>query len=213
MAAPRFCHNCGSALTPQQRFCESCGVSVVADLSITQAAESGFPESSSAAKLRSPTGGVSIAALLLLLLLSVCGSALYGWQELRKLNTRRLASAGGSCQSVSVIDVSSRFDAQPGQFGSEDGIINLSNGLSLYLYRTLRTAQPPGWGLSEASQPISLEQARALFRARDAIRLCLEFTPPDCPPGDERGRIYSLLNRRTGISVAGHYGRNACGGA
>ena len=78
MAAPRFCHNCGSALTPQQRFCESCGVSVVADLSITQAAESGFPESSSAAKLRSPTGGVSIAAVPVLLLLRVWGSAVCG---------------------------------------------------------------------------------------------------------------------------------------
>lgn len=213
MAASRFCYNCGSALTPEQRFCESCGVSVVADLSVVPAAESRAAQRPSAATPRSPIGGVSIAALMVLLVLSLTGSALYAWQELRKLNTRRSGAAARSCQSVSVIAVGSRFGAQPGQFGSEDGLINLSNGLSLYLYRTLRTAQPPGWGLSEASQPISLEQARALFRPRDAISLCLEFTPHDCPPGDERGRIYSLLNRRTGISVAGHYGRNGCGGA
>lgn len=50
-------------------------------------------------------------------------------------------------------------------------------------------------------------------RVGDPVKLCLVSVPQDCPPGDERGKVYSAYNPRTGLSWelpdAGHM----CGGA
>src|SRR6202008_3533419 len=34
-------------------------------------------------------------------------------------------------------------------------------------------------------------------RAGDAVRLCLMSVPENCPPGDDRGRVYAGTNLRT----------------
>ena len=50
-------------------------------------------------------------------------------------------------------------------------------------------------------------------RVGDPVKLCLVSIPGDCPPGDERGKVYSAYNPRTGLGWelpdAGHM----CGGA
>ena len=50
-------------------------------------------------------------------------------------------------------------------------------------------------------------------RVGDPVKLCLVSVPGDCPPGDDRGKVYSGFNPRTGLSWelpdAGHL----CGGA
>jgi len=119
------------------------------------------------------------------------------------------------CSNTFVKTVTSRFGAEEWQFGSENGILQFTNGLGVYLYRTLRSLS--GWGISEESRPISLAGARALFSPNDPVKVCLEYAPTDCPArtklGDRRGEIYYISNFRNSKSAYGHFGRNPCGGA
>ena len=57
-----------------------------------------------------------------------------------------------------------------------------------------------------------VEQLR-VARAGDKVKLCLLHIPENCPPGDNRGKIYSLLNYRTGGSVNLPDSQHMCGGA
>lgn len=50
-------------------------------------------------------------------------------------------------------------------------------------------------------------------QAGDKVKLCLLHIPENCPPGDNRGKVYSLLNYRTGGSVNLPDSQHMCGGA
>jgi len=45
------------------------------------------------------------------------------------------------------------------------------------------------------------------------VELCLLEFPTDCPPGDDRGKVYSLLNYRTGFKDDVVDSWHLCGGA
>jgi len=47
----------------------------------------------------------------------------------------------------------------------------------------------------------------------DPVKLCLVSLPEDCPPGDDRGKIYSATNLRTGESWEAPDSQHSCGGA
>jgi hypothetical protein len=47
----------------------------------------------------------------------------------------------------------------------------------------------------------------------DPVRLCLVSIPEDCPPGDDRGKVYSATNLRTGESWEAPDSQHSCGGA
>ncbi|MBL8546877.1 MAG: hypothetical protein JNL81_10455 [Hyphomonadaceae bacterium] len=47
----------------------------------------------------------------------------------------------------------------------------------------------------------------------DAIRLCLVSIPENCPPGDDRGRVYTATNARTGGTWTLPDSQHMCGGA
>jgi hypothetical protein len=47
----------------------------------------------------------------------------------------------------------------------------------------------------------------------DPVRLCLVSVPEDCPPGDDRGKVYSATNLRTGESWEAPDSQHSCGGA
>lgn len=47
----------------------------------------------------------------------------------------------------------------------------------------------------------------------EKVRLCLRSIPSNCPPGDDRGRIYSLFNYRTRQAVELPDSQHSCGGA
>jgi len=121
----------------------------------------------------------------------------------------------GQCSNTFIKSVTSRFGAEEWQFGADDGMLEFTNGLNLYLYRTLRSTS--GWGISGESSPISLRSAKNLFAPNDSVKVCLEYVPSDCPSrtrlGDRRGEIYYISNYRNSTSAYGHYGRNSCGGA
>ena len=123
----------------------------------------------------------------------------------------------GQCSNTFVQEVTSRFGARLSEFGSEDSVLALTNGISLYLYRKLRSQTTPGWGITSESSPVSLSDASSMYRPNDKVKLCLEYIPVDCDYrtrfGDRRGEIYYISNYRNGESVFGHLGRNGCGGA
>jgi len=123
----------------------------------------------------------------------------------------------GQCSNTFVKEVTSRFGALLSEFGSEDSLLDLTSGISLYLYRKLRTQTTPGWGITSESSPINLADASSMFRPNDKVKVCLEYIPTDCDSrkrlGDRRGEIYYVSNYRNSTSAFGHLGRNGCGGA
>jgi hypothetical protein len=123
----------------------------------------------------------------------------------------------GQCSNTFVKGVSSRFGARDGEFGSDESIVELTNGLGVYLYRKLQMIEYPGWGVTPESSPIARAEAEGMFQANDKIKICLEYIPIDCQArklmGDRRGEIYFLSNYRNNASAFGQFGRNGCGGA
>ncbi len=118
----------------------------------------------------------------------------------------------GQCVFANVASVDARLGAIEGEFGSEDGIINLTNNYSLYLFRSLKNKNGD-WKIHQRSNPISLSDAKRMFRTNDPINLCLKFEPTECRlrTNDPRGKIYSITNRRTKEKRFGHYGLGSCG--
>ena len=62
---------------------------------------------------------------------------------------------------------------------------------------------------------ISYERDEAVVHSRvgDPVRICLVELPKDCPPGDERGKIYRTTNLRTGKHWEMPDSQHMCGGA
>jgi len=50
-------------------------------------------------------------------------------------------------------------------------------------------------------------------KAGDAVKLCLTDIPDDCPPGDDRGKIYKATDLRTHRSWSAMNAEHMCGGA
>jgi hypothetical protein len=51
------------------------------------------------------------------------------------------------------------------------------------------------------------------FSVGDPLAICLISEPINCPPGDNRGKIYLWTNRRTGASILIPDSEHMCGGA
>ena len=62
---------------------------------------------------------------------------------------------------------------------------------------------------------VSYEKIRGLraSRAGDPVRLCLTLIPDECPPGDDRGKVYKATNLRTHKSWEAPDSEHSCGGA
>jgi uncharacterized protein len=57
------------------------------------------------------------------------------------------------------------------------------------------------------------EHSVLLSRVGDPARVCLIETPKDCPPADNRGRVYRVTNLRTGKTWELPDSSHECGGA
>lgn len=95
----------------------------------------------------------------------------------------------GDCVQTTVREVGYRLQ---GVAGSGSAIL-YANGLGQVSYDTLA-------GIDHS-------------RPGDAIRLCLVSLPQDCPPGDDRGKIYAATNQRTGGTWSEADSEHMCGGA
>ena len=62
---------------------------------------------------------------------------------------------------------------------------------------------------------ISYDAIPEIHRSKigDHVNLCLVSVPQDCPPGDDRGKIYRATNLRTGESWELPDSQHSCGGA
>ena len=62
---------------------------------------------------------------------------------------------------------------------------------------------------------VSYDVVTALRRSRvgDPVTLCLVSIPRNCPPGDERGKVYSAVNGRTQERWSLPDSQHSCGGA
>jgi hypothetical protein len=47
----------------------------------------------------------------------------------------------------------------------------------------------------------------------DPVKVCLISIPKDCPPGDDRGKLYSATNIRTKAQWVLYDSEHGCGGA
>jgi hypothetical protein len=62
---------------------------------------------------------------------------------------------------------------------------------------------------------VSYDKVFEIIKSRvgDPARICLVELPQDCPPGDDRGRVYTSTNERTGWSWTLADSQHSCGGA
>jgi hypothetical protein len=62
---------------------------------------------------------------------------------------------------------------------------------------------------------VSYQQEEAVDHSSsgDLVRICLVAVPKDCPPGDDRGRMYRTTNLRTRGSWTLPNSEHMCGGA
>lgn len=62
---------------------------------------------------------------------------------------------------------------------------------------------------------VSYGREDALLHSKpgDKVVMCLISIPADCPPGDDRGKVYTVTNTRTGESWTLPDSQHSCGGA
>lgn len=82
------------------------------------------------------------------------------------------------------------------------------------------TNQPiPGSGsmieFANGGSQVSYQQEKSVDRSRsgDLVKMCLVSIPENCPPGDDRGRMYRTTNLRTHASWTLPDSEHMCGGA
>lgn len=95
----------------------------------------------------------------------------------------------GDCVDTQVEFVGTRLT----EVADSGTAIEFSNGLSLVSYDQIPAA--------------------AESKVGDKVKACLEALPKNCPPGDDRGKIYRIENLRTGRSFSMPDAAHACGGA
>ena len=99
----------------------------------------------------------------------------------------------GQCVETAIASITSRFQADINADQNDGSAISFENG---------------GFQVSyEKEQPIIRSEVG------DRVLMCLVSIPQDCPPGDDRGRIYTTTNQRTNESWTLPDSQHSCGGA
>lgn len=117
----------------------------------------------------------------------------------------QLLTRPGDCMETTIDNKQTRFEGSvPGQPGGEIAV-SLAAGVGLYI-----TAIPH----LSASQDQDVYMARTRdFAVGDRVRLCLDALPDDCPPGDDRGKVYTVTNLKNQLTFTGIDSWHSCGGA
>jgi hypothetical protein len=65
------------------------------------------------------------------------------------------------------------------------------------------------------TEQVSYDEFAAINHSRvgDPVRICLVQLPTDCPPGDDRGKVYKATNLRTKRTWTLPDSEHSCGGA
>ncbi|QEU08768.1 hypothetical protein [Paracoccus yeei] len=97
----------------------------------------------------------------------------------------------GECHETSIRKVSSYFPEEP--LGKSGVMLEFADGLVL---------------INRADNNAALTS-----RVGDAVTVCLEYIPEDCPAGDDRGRFYRVINKDSGGANTLTNSPHSCGGA
>jgi hypothetical protein len=104
----------------------------------------------------------------------------------------------GQCVNTMITSIADRFGEKINASASKDGF-------------------DPGTAIQFANggSQVSYEKETVIIRSRvgDQVYMCLRELPRDCPPGDNRGRIYNTKNLRTGEAWTLPDSQHSCGGA
>jgi uncharacterized protein len=99
----------------------------------------------------------------------------------------------GQCVETVIASITSRFQADINADPDDGSAVSFENGRFQVSY--------------EKEQPIIHSEVG------DRVLMCLVSIPEDCPPGDDRGRIYTTTNQRTSESWTLPDSQHSCGGA
>ncbi|MHB9112773.1 MAG: hypothetical protein ACYC4D_09150 [Thermoleophilia bacterium] len=100
-----------------------------------------------------------------------------------------LPTTVGECSITSVASIGTRLVGQP----NSGSAINYVNGGYQVSYDTVASVQD--------------------WRVGDQVKLCLVSIPTNCPPGDNRGKVYNATNIRTNETWEASDSEHNCGGA
>lgn len=106
-----------------------------------------------------------------------------------------IPTAVGQCSKTKVLKIGTRLiDGVTGKSIAGSGSqIEYTNGGSQVSYDTIKEIEDS--------------------RIGDEVTVCLVSIPANCPPGDNRGKIYSAVNARTGGRWQLPDSEHSCGGA
>ena len=111
----------------------------------------------------------------------------------------------GECVDSVIDDKTTRFEgAVPGDTGGEVSI-SFQNGIILYITKVD--------ALSSSENADKYMYSTKDFAKGDRVKLCLTELPKDCPPGDDRGKIYLVQNYKNKKKFSGVDAWHMCGGA
>jgi uncharacterized protein len=99
----------------------------------------------------------------------------------------------GQCMETTIAAITSRFQADVNADPNDGTAISFDNG---------------GYQVSYEKEQAIIDSA-----VGDSVMMCLVSIPQDCPPGDDRGRIYTTTNMRTQQSWTLPDSQHSCGGA
>jgi len=99
----------------------------------------------------------------------------------------------GQCMETTIAAITSRFQADVNADPNDGTAVSFDNG----------------------GYQVSYEKEQAIVNSEvgDTVMMCLVLIPQDCPPGDDRGRIYTTTNMRTQESWTLPDSQHSCGGA
>ena len=111
-------------------------------------------------------------------------------------NTTGLPRLVGQCVTTTVAEITPRLD-----FGRAPTIEDFDSGTAIVF--------------ANGGRQVSYDREGALLGSRqgDPVRMCLVSVPRDCPPNDDRGRVYSTTNLRTRQTWSLPDSQHSCGGA
>ncbi len=83
----------------------------------------------------------------------------------------------GQCVNTTIAEITSRFQADINADPDDGSAVNFDNG----------------------GHQVSYEKVQEIINSEvgDPVLMCLVELPQDCPPGDDRGKIYTTTNLRT----------------
>ena len=104
----------------------------------------------------------------------------------------------GQCVNISIIGITDRFGERLNPYVDANGFDSGSAA-----------------DFRNGGHVISYSKEQILLNSRngDRIRMCLVSIPTNCPPGDNRGRMYQIINVRTHDSAVMSNSQHMCGGA